>query len=170
MTSVAKTVSTLLSNLGDACVAAYGSIASAPLPVPALVIQPAGTLAITDCGDLLIVRAASIATAFQGSPQQCALVMVANLEVTVTRCIPNLTDWGAAASQAELTAAALALADDVSTLWYGLAGACRAGTLWAGFADLGCADTSFGPARPGGSGGVGFWTFPVSVNVTANLT
>lgn len=170
MTSVAKAVSTLLTNLGAACVAAYGSIASAPLPVPSLVVQPAGTLAVTDCGDLLIVRAASIATAFTGSPQQCALVMVANLEATVTRCIPNLTDWGSAAAQADLTAAALALADDVSTLWYGLAGACRAGTLWAGFTDIGCEETTFGPARPGASGDIGFWTLPVSVTVGSGLT
>lgn len=169
MPSVAKTVSTLLDNLGDACVAAYGSITDAPLPVPALVVQPAGTAAVTDCGDLLIVRASSIATAFTGPPAQCALVMVANLEVTVTRCIPNLTDWGSSATQADLTASALALADDMSTLWYGLAAACRAGTLWAGFADLGCEDTSFGPARPGASGDIGFWTFPVSVTVGSGL-
>lgn len=167
---MAVTLRTLEENLGDACVAAYGTVTGAPLPVPALVIPPSGSSVVVDCGDLLIVRAASVSSAFQGPPEKCALVMVANLEVTVTRCIPNLTDWGHPATQAELTAAGLSLADDVSTLWYGVAQACQAGTLWAGFADLGCADTQFRAWTPGASGGIGWWSWQVSVNVTGPLT
>lgn len=167
MTSVAKTVRTLLQNLGDAAVASYSSVADSPRPIPALVIQQTNGQPVTDCRDTLIANAVSVVPMVVGDP--CALVMQANLAVTVVRCIPNLTDAGNAADAADQDVAALSLTDDLSTLWYGLTAACRAGTLWPGFVELSCADTTFTGTRPGASGGLGWWTLAIRVNVTAPL-
>lgn len=169
MTSVAKTLATLEIDLANACVAAYSLIADAPLPVPTVVIPPSGVAPVLDCGNLLVVNCTQVTSAFQGPPEACAIVMQANLAVTVTRCIVNLTDFGKPAGRTELTDDGLGLADDVSTLFYGVTAACRAGTLWSGFAELSCADTSFRAFRPGASGGIGWFTWDIVVNVTAPL-
>lgn len=169
MSSVALVLRTLEENLADACLTSYASITDAPLPVPAVVIPPSGPVPVIDCGDLLIVQCVSVTSAFQGPPEACAIVMQANLTVTVTRCIPNLTDWGVPASQAALTASGRSLARDVATLFYGLTGQCRAGLLWSGFRELGCADTAFREFRPGASGGVGWFTWNIAVKVTSDL-
>lgn len=168
MTSLAKVLRTVATNLGDAAVGSY-SLAGAPTPIPTLVIPPSGFLPVVDCGDLLIVSPLLGQAVMQGPPAQCAIVMRANLSVTVTRCVANLTDIGTPASQTELTADALSLADDVSTIFYGLTGACRNGTLWKGFDGLGCADTTFGDWRPGASGGIGWFTLNIGLNISAAL-
>lgn len=168
MTSLAKVLRTVATNLGDAAIASY-SLADSPRPIPSLVIPPTGFLPVVDCPDLLIVSALAGQATMQGSPAQCAIVMRANLSVTVTRCVANLTDIGTPASRTALTADALSLADDVSTIFYGLTGACRNGTLWSGFDDLGCADTTFGDWRPGASGGIGWFTLSLGLNVSAAL-
>ena len=169
MTSVARTLRTLLQNLGDACVNSYSLIADAPIPVPSLVIPPSGPAVPVDCGDLLIVACTSVTSAFQGPPEACAIVMQANLSVTVTRCVPNLTDFGHVANRTLLTDAALSLADDVSTLFYGVTGQCRAGTLWTGFAELGCESTRFRDFRPGAGGDIAWFTWNVSIDLTSPL-
>lgn len=169
MTDIATTLRVLLENLGAACINAYATVAGAPLEVPDLVIPPTGPAPVTDCGNLLIVNMTSLTSAFQGPPENCAIVPQANLAVTVTRCIANLDAWGKPAGREALTADALSLADDVSTLWYGVTNACRAGTLWAGFQELGCQDTKFRDFRPGASGGIGWFTWSLSVDLSTAI-
>lgn len=168
LAALALTLRTLEQNLGAAAVAAY-SAEGAPLPVPTLVIPPAGAAPVIDCGDLLLVTTTSVTSAFIGPPERCAIVMQANLAVTVTRCIPNLKPSGNVADNDELTIASLSLADDISTLFYGVTTACRNGTLWAGFLDLDCSSTHFRDARPGASGGIGWFTWAIGVDVASSL-
>lgn len=156
-------------NLRDACIAAYSTVAEAPSPTPSPVIHHDGIVPTIDAGDLLIVQVTSITSAFQGPPELCAIVPQVNLTATVTRCVPNLTSFGRVADHERLSDGALGLADDASTLWEGVTAACRAGTLWAGFVDLSCADTTFRDARPGAGGGIGWFSWAVSVKVTAPL-
>lgn len=169
MASVSVLLRTLMEDLGDACVNSYLSIGDAPLPVPSLVIPPSGPAPVISCGNLLIVSVASITSSFQGPPENCALVMQANLQVTVSRCVANITDWGQSASQTDLTTDGLLLAQDVSTLWYGLAEQCRLGLLWKSFGDLSCQSTRFRDMRPGASGGIAWFTWQVSVDLTSPL-
>lgn len=168
--SSALIVRAVLTDLRDAAIAAYGNVADAPLPVPTPRVPPSGQSVVTDCGDLLLVNCTGITSAFQGPPEQCAIVMQVNASVTVTRCIPNLTNQGRPAPNATQTAAALSLADDLTTVYLGLVTACQAGTLWGSFDGLGCGDTKFRNGVPGASGGIGWWTVPVQVNLTRPLT
>lgn len=169
MASVSTLLRTLLEDLGDACVNSYLSITESPKPVPSLIIPPSGPLPVLDCGGLLVVAVQSVTSAFQGPSEKCALVMQANLTVTVTRCISNLTDFGRPATQTALTTDGLLLAEDVSTLWYGLSEQCRLGTLWKSFTDLGCDSTRFREMRPGASGGIGWFQWAISVDFTSPL-
>lgn len=169
MTDIAKTLRTLLCNLGDACIGAYSTVPGAPLEVPDLVIPPTGPAPVIDCGNLLIVACTSVTSAFQGPAENCALVLQANLSVTVTRCVSNLDNWGRPADRTAMTKDALGLADDVSTLWYGVAGACKAGTLWTGFTELGCEDTIFRDMRPGAGGGIAWYTWAITVDLSAAI-
>lgn len=166
--SPALVIRTLLENLRDACLNAY-TIPGAPLPVPSPVIAPNGPSPTIDCADLLIVQCVDVTSAFQGPPEACALVMKCSLQVTVTRCVPNLDSFGRPKDRAELTAAGESLADDASTLWAGVTGQCVAGTLWSGFYELGCQDTSFRDMRPASQGGIGWWTWSIVVTVAAPL-
>lgn len=158
-----------MEDLADGCINSYLSIDDSPKPVPSPVIPPTGILPVVDCGNLLIVACPSVTSAFQGPVERCALVMQANLTVTVSRCVANLTDWGHPASQSELTADGLLLAQDVSTLWYGLTGQCRQGLLWKSFADLDCSSTRFRDMRPGASGGIAWVTWQISVDLATSL-
>lgn len=169
MTAVSLMLRSALEDLGDACVNSYLSIADSPKPVPSLVIPPMGVLPVLDCGNLLVVGVTSVTSAFQGLPERCALVMQANLSVTVTRCVENLTDFGRPATQAALTTDGLLLANDASTLFYGVTGQCRDGLLWKSFTDLGCESTRFRDMRPGASGGIGWLTWSLSVDLATSL-
>lgn len=167
MTSVSQVLRALTKDLADAAIESYLSIDGAPLPVPSPLIPPMGQIPTIDCGDLLIVGVTSTTQAFQGLAERCALVLQANLNVTVTRCIANLTDFGNVASRSQLTSDGLSLADDESTLWYGITEQCRLGMLWKSFDDLGCESTRFREIRPGASGGIGWLTWQISVDVAA---
>lgn len=161
----------IASSLGEdllaSCLEAYDAAGSPP--VPAGLLHHDGPAPTIDCGDLLIVQLVSLTSAFQGPPEACAIVPRFTYSVTVTRCIPNLNDWGSVAGDAELTAAAVALADDAMTLWAGVTADCKAGTLWVSVPSLECADTQFRDMRPGAQGGIGWWTWTVVVAATANL-
>lgn len=169
MTAVSLVLRSLLEDLADGCINSYRSIADSPKPVPSPVIPPMGTLATLDCGNLLVVGATSVTSAFQGPGERCAIAMQANLSVTVTRCVENLTDFGRPATQAALTEDGLLLAQDVSTLWYGLTGQCQQGLLWKSFADLDCGSTRFRDMRPGASGGIAWFTWQISVDLATSL-
>lgn len=161
----ANVVRALLSNLRDAALNAYDTVSGAPLPKPLPVVPPTGPAVPIDCGGLLVVQCASITSAFQGPAEMCAIVMKANLAVTVTRCIPNLDNYGRLAEAQTLTAAGLALGDDLSTLWSGLTSACAANTLWSSFPLMKCGDTVFRDAVPGAGGGIAWWKIPVTATV-----
>lgn len=169
MTAVSLVLRSLLEDLADGCVNSYLSITDSPKPVPSPLIPPSGILVPIDCGNLLIVACTSVTSAFQGPPERCALVMQANLSVTVTRCVENLTDFGRPATQAALTEDGLLLAQDVSTLWYGLTGQCQQNLLWKSFADLDCGSTRFRDMRPGASGGIAWFTWQISVDLATSL-
>lgn len=168
MTSPALLGRTLAENLRDACLAAYDDLADAPSK-PTGVIHHDGPAPTIDCGDLLVVQLASLTSAFQGPVEACAIVPQFTFVVTVTRCIPNLDDWGRVAEHDDLTDAALSLADDASVLQAGVTARCAAGTLWAGVSDIGCRDTQFRDMRPGASGGIGWWTWTVLVTPAGYL-
>lgn len=166
----ALVIRALLTDLRDASIAAYTNVPNAPLPIPTPCVPPSGQAPVIDCPDLLLVNCTGITSAFQGPPELCAIVLQAQLQVTVTRCIPNLTNQGKAAPKVDQTVAALSLADDATTLFLGLVTACQNGTLWGSFVNLGCGDTQFRAGRPGAGGGIGWWSLPVTVNMTGTLT
>lgn len=169
MASVSIVLRALLEDLADGCVNSYLSIDGSPRPVPSVVIPPSGPAQTLDCGDLLIVSFVNVTSAFQGTSERCAVVMQANLQITVTRCVENLTDWGRPASQTALSSDGLLLSEDVATLWYGLSEQCRLGLLWKSFVDLGCDGTRFREMRPGASGGIAWFTWAVSVDMGSPL-
>jgi len=170
VTISALVVRGVLTDWRDAAIAAYSNVSDAPLPIPTPNVPPTGQSPVIDCGDLLLVNCTGITSAFQGPPENCAIVMQVNASVTVTRCIPNLTNQGKPAPKIDQTVSALSLADDLTTVWIGLVHACQSGTLWNSFDGIGCGDTKFRNAIPGASGGVGWWTIPVQVNITRPLT
>lgn len=170
MTVSALIVRAVLTDLRDAAIAAYSNVSDAPLPIPTPNVPPTGQSVVIDCGDLLLVNCTGLTSAFQGPSEMCAIVMQVNANVTVTRCIPNLTNQGKPAPKVDQTVAALSLADDLTTVWLGLVHACQAGTLWGSFDGLGCGDTVFRNATPGASGGIGWFTIPVQVRITRPLT
>jgi hypothetical protein len=169
MTSLSQVIPALLRDLGAGALGAYTDVADGPLPVPELVIHHDGPAPTIDCGDLLIVTPTALTSAFQGSVENCAYVLQVGMSVTITRCVPNLQPSGETAENEDLTAAALGLAGDISTLWYGLIGRCRADTLFTSFAGIMCGDVSWHDGRPGVGGGIGWWTLPVTVTVGAPL-
>ncbi len=168
--SVTQIVPALLTDLRDAAASAYDSPdPSIPVPVPTAVIRHEGPATTVDKPNLLVASLVSLGLAFAGPPEQCATVLRPTLNLTVTRNLPNHDQQGNTAPEDDLLFAGLSLAADISLLWYTLTTACRAGNLWSSFLELDCADTHFGDARPGASGGIGWWTFPITVAVTAPL-
>jgi hypothetical protein len=169
MTSLSQAVPTLLTNLRDAALASYATVADAPLPVPTPVLHHDGPAPTIDLPDLLVIMATNLTSAFQGTGEECAVALQVGLSVTVTRKVANLAEAGGLRQLDDYSQSTLTLAGDASTLWFGLTQAWQAGTLWQGFSGLSCGDTKWRDMRPGVGGGLGWWTFPLTVNVVASL-